>query len=55
MPDKTTNWRVWGCCISKGNLLFKTVSDEASIKRGRPKLAASFILGQTCDVACWHL
>jgi hypothetical protein len=35
-------------------LLFKTVSDEASIKRGRPKLAASFILGQTCDVACWH-
>jgi hypothetical protein len=31
-----------------------TVSDEASIKRGRPKLAVSFILGQTCDVACWH-
>ena len=53
MPDKTTNWRVWGCCGSKGNLLFKTVNDEASIKRGRPKLAASFILGQTCDVACW--
>jgi hypothetical protein len=26
-----------------GNSLFKTVSDEASIKRGRPKLAASFI------------
>jgi hypothetical protein len=65
--DKTTNWRVWGfsilcivpiyvdmqyCC--RGNSLFKTVSDEASIKRGRPKLATSFILGQTCDVACWH-
>jgi hypothetical protein len=28
--------------------------NEASIKRGRPKLAVSFILGQTCDVACWH-
>ena len=35
-------------------MLFKTVSDEESIKRGRPKLAASFILSQTCDVACWH-
>jgi hypothetical protein len=42
------------CCSNKRNSLFKTVSDEASIKRGRPKLAASFILGQTCDVACWH-
>lgn len=31
------------CCSNKENSLFKTVSDEASIKRGRPKLAASFI------------
>jgi hypothetical protein len=49
------------CCSNKWNSLFKTVSDEASIKRGRPKLATPFILSQTCDVlsqtcdvACWH-